>query len=141
AENERTLARSRKFVRDSVAFNLTKFADQLYAIPGAEGVGHEMLQAGIEFFQRYEKEAADDPALATDWALAQSKLGMLNEKLDNKKEAIAAHTKAMEVWQDRLTRDPSNADNARNLALAQNNLGMIVQQDGRPAEALSLLAK
>ncbi len=32
------------------------------------------------FFQRYEKEAADDPALATDWALAPSKLGMLNEK-------------------------------------------------------------
>ena len=50
-----------------------------------------------------------DPSLATDWALAQSKLGMLNEKLDNKKDAIAAHTKAMEVWQARLARDTSNA--------------------------------
>ena len=53
----------------------TQYADQLAAIPGAEGVRHQMLQDGIEFYQRYEKEAADDPALATDWALAQSKLG------------------------------------------------------------------
>src|SRR3954470_4988611 len=109
-------------------FNPTKYADQLAAIPGAEGVRHEMLQAGIEFFQRYKKEVADDPSLATDWALAQSKLGTLNEKLDNKKDAIAAHTKAMEVWQERLARDPSNVENARNLALAGNNLGMILQQ-------------
>jgi serine/threonine protein kinase/Tfp pilus assembly protein PilF len=141
AENERALALSRKFVRDSVAFNLTKFADQLDAIPGAEGVGHEMLRAGIDFFQRYEKEAADDPALVTDWALAQSKLGVLNEKLDHKKEALDAHTKAMEVWQERVERDPSNTDNVRNLAQAQNNLGMILQQDGRPADALSLLTQ
>src|SRR3954463_10135088 len=51
AENTRALALSRKAVRDSVAFNLTKYADQLAAIPGAEAVGHEMLQAGIEYFQ------------------------------------------------------------------------------------------
>lgn len=140
--SERDLEKTKKFAAEALdTFNPTKYADQLAAIPGAEGVRHEMLHAGIEFFHRYEKEVADDPSLATDWALAQSKLGMLNEKLGNKNDAIAAHTKAMEVWQERLARDPSDAENARNLALAENNLGMILQQDGRPAEALSLLTK
>ena len=84
-----SLEQTKQFASEALeTFNPTKYADQLAAIPGAEGVRHEMLQAGIEFFQRYEKEVADDPALATDWALAQSKLGMLNEKLDNKKEAV-----------------------------------------------------
>src|SRR5258705_2797139 len=39
AENEPAPALSRKAVRGSVAFNLTKIADYLKAIPGAEGVG------------------------------------------------------------------------------------------------------
>src|SRR4051794_34798180 len=139
---QRNLDQTKRFAVEALdTFNPTKYADQLAAIPGAEGVRHEMLQAGIEFFQRYKKEVADDPSLATDWALAESKLGMLNEKLDNKKDAIAAHKKAMEVWQERLARNPSNAENARNLALAENNLGMILQQVGRSAEALRLLTK
>jgi eukaryotic-like serine/threonine-protein kinase len=140
--NERALHQTQQFLHESLdAFNPIKYADQLAPISGAEGVRHELLRAGIEFYQRYEKEAAADPLLATDSALAQSKLGMLNEKLNNKQGALEAHAKAMEFWQKRLERDPPDSENARNLALAQNNFGMILQQDGRLAEALKLLSK
>jgi serine/threonine protein kinase/tetratricopeptide (TPR) repeat protein len=140
-ENERALAQTRQFVREAVPFNLTTYAEQMAEIPGGEVVAHQMLRAGIEFFQRYEKEAADDPALATDWALAQSKLGTLNEWLHNRKDALDAHTKAMKVWEERVSRNPSNVESARNLAQAQNNVGMIVLQEGHAAEALDLLTK
>ncbi len=129
---ERVLEQKQQFASEALeTFNPTRYADQLAAIPGAEGVRYEMLRAGVEFFERYEKEIANNPTLAEDWALAQSKLGMLNEKLDNKQEAISAHAKAMEVWQDRLTRNPADVEVARNLALAQNNLGMSILQDSK----------
>jgi tetratricopeptide (TPR) repeat protein len=47
----------------------------------------------------------------------------------------------MEVWQKRVSHDSSDVENVRNLALAQNNFGMVVAQDGRPAEAIGLLMK
>jgi serine/threonine protein kinase/tetratricopeptide (TPR) repeat protein len=142
AAHDHAIEQKKQFATEALErFNPTKFADQLAAIPGAEGVRHEMLQTGIEFYQHYEKEVADDPALAADRAFAQTQLGLLNEKLDNRKGALEAHTKAVQVWQERLVRDPSNVESIRHLALAQNNLGMILQQNGQLAESLSLLTK
>jgi serine/threonine protein kinase len=141
ADNVRALAQSKKFLREKLESDPAQFADQLAAIPGAEGVRRAILERNIAFFQKYEKEAADDPALATDWALAQSKLGTLNEKLGNKQQALDAHAKALKVWQDRASRDPANLENIRNLALAQNNLGLAMGQQGKSAEAIDLLKK
>ena len=142
AATERELAYSKRLVQDAIdAFNPTDYSDRLAAIPGAGPVRQEMLQAGIEFFEKYAKEAADDPALATEWALTQHKLGTLNEKLGNIEQALKAHAKAMEVWQERVLRDPANLENARNLALAQHHLGLAIWKDGRSAEAITLLTK
>ena len=111
AANERAVELSRQYVRETWdAFNPIQYAERLQAIPGAEGVGHDMLQAGIQLFQKYEKEAADDPVLATDWANAESTLGTLNEKIGNKTEATQSHTKALKVWQERLARSKKHRE-------------------------------
>ena len=139
---EQVFEQKQQFASEALeTFNPTKYADQLAAIPGAEGVRYEMLRAGVEFFERYEREIASNPALADDWALAQSKLGMLNEKLDDKQAAVNAHAKALKVWQGLVVRDPTNLDNVRHLALAQNNLGMSWLHEGRAADAVALLSK
>jgi serine/threonine protein kinase len=122
------------------SLNPAKWADQLAAIPGAEGVRQEMLQAGLEFYQRYQN-VADDPAFGVDGALAQIQLGLLNDKLDNKKAAIKALSDAVQAWEDRVARDVSNTKNIRKLALARNNLAMVLQQDGQTKQALDTLVK
>jgi serine/threonine protein kinase/tetratricopeptide (TPR) repeat protein len=139
--SQRVIEQTKQVAGDSwESLNPAKWADQLAAIPGAEGVRHEMLRAGLEFYQRYQK-VADDPALGADWALAQIQLGLLNEKLDNKQAAIKALSEAVQVWEDRIARDPSNTKNVRKLAMARNNLGAILQQDGRSNQALDVLIK
>jgi eukaryotic-like serine/threonine-protein kinase len=140
--NERALLQVRNHLRqydDMLSLFSAKYADQLDAIPGAEGVRHQMLQDGIEYYQQFEQQAADVPAFATDLALAHSKLGALNEKLGKRAEAFAAHTKAKEAWETRLAREPNNTEYSQNLALCLNNLGLLLADDGRPAEALAML--
>ncbi len=144
AANERALLQAKDHLRqyDELLSQFTmKYADELAAIPGAEGVRHEMLQDGIESYLRFEKQAAEVPLFAIDAAIAQGKLGALNEKLGNRQQALTAHQKAKEAWEERLSREPSNAQFARGLALCLNNLGLLLADDGRPEEALSLLRR
>ncbi|HVT26617.1 MAG TPA: serine/threonine-protein kinase [Lacipirellulaceae bacterium] len=138
---DHALAITRKMLRERLDDDPIQLVDQLAAIPGAEGVRHEWLERSVDALERYEKEVADDPVLATDWALAESKLGTLNEKLGNKAEARRAHAKALRVWRDRAARDPDNADYARNLSLAENNMAMMLEQDARVSEAANLLTE
>jgi eukaryotic-like serine/threonine-protein kinase len=144
AANERALHQARGHLRqlnDVLSLFTTQYTDELAAIPGAEGVRQEMLQDGLEFYQRFEKQAVDDPTLASDSALAESKLGSLNERLGNRTDALTAHTKAKDAWEELLARDPDNREYARDLALCLNNLGLLVAGDGRPAEAMNLLTR
>jgi eukaryotic-like serine/threonine-protein kinase len=114
-------------------------ADRLQAIPGAEGVRHDLLQEHINLYQKFVTHAVDDPSLTNDMAVAYSKLGTLNGKLENREEALKSHILARDIWQKRLGREPQNSEYARNLALSLNKLGLLVAEDGRPAEALELL--
>ena len=119
---------------DVLSLFTTKYADELAAIPGAEGVRHELLQDGLEYYQRFGKQAANSPAFAAESALAENKLGSLNEKLGNQRQALESHTKAKNAWEQLLAHDPASSEYARNLALSLNNLGLLIADDGRPAE-------
>ncbi len=142
AERERALLQARDHLRQTHAL-LDRFAtqlvDQLAAIPGAEGVRHELLQDCLELYNKFQREAVNDPSLATDLARAYSKLGSLSEKMSQTDQALDAHAKAINVWQKLLARDPSNAEYSRNLALCQNNIGLLMAENGRASEGLALL--
>lgn len=142
ADQNRALAQARDHMSEmSEVLNLftTQYADQLKAIPGADGVRLRMLQDGIDYYQKFEAQAINDPTLASDLALAYNKSGSLNEKIGDKRQALAAYEKAKAVWEERLARDPSNAEYARNLALCQNNLGLLLSESGHSAEGMELL--
>lgn len=117
----------------------TQIVDQLAAIPGAEGVSHELLQESLDLYNRFQREAVNNPALAADLALTYSKLGSLSEKMKKTDQALDAHEKAKELWQKLLTHEPANAEYARNLARSQNNIGLMMAENGRASEGLALL--
>ena len=118
----------------------TEYAQQLAAIPGAGALSHKLLEDSVELYRKFESQAVDDPSFLTDSANANSKLGALNEKLGNLKEALKWHARARDEWQERVAEQPTNREYARQLALSQNNLGYVIAEDGRPAEALALLS-
>ena len=114
----------------------TSFAEQLAAIPGAEGVRAQMLETSLQFYEQMEAQTACDPALAADQALAYNQMGTLSEKLGNTQEALARQEAARKIWQDHLADEPASAEYARNLALTENNIGLLLSAAGRGTEAI-----
>ncbi len=119
----------------------SQLVDQLAAIPGAEGVRYQLLEDSLGLYQQFEQQAAGDPALATDLALAYSKMGGLAEKMGNSKEALERQLSARRIWEARCSDEPANTEYARNLALCHNNIGLLHAETGRGAEALDSFRK
>ncbi len=117
----------------------TRYAEQLAAIPGAEGVRSQMLEDSLKFYQQFETQTADDPALASDLALAYNRMGTLSEKLGKSEEALKKHLAAHKLWEARLADEPTSAESARNLAICDNNIGLLLAEFGRVPEALEAL--
>lgn len=117
----------------------TRYAEQLAAIPGAEGVRAQMLEGSLAFYEQFEKLSADDPTLAGDLALAYNRMGTLSEKLGDSQRALTHHLAARRIWQERLAADPENTETTRNLALCENNLGQMQAELGETSAAVASL--
>jgi serine/threonine protein kinase/Tfp pilus assembly protein PilF len=114
----------------------TQLVDQLAAIPGAEGARYQLLEDSLGLYERFEAQAADDPAFAADLALAYSKMGTLSEKLGKQSAALDKHLAARDLWRARVAAEPANREYALNLALCQNNVGLLLADAGRHDEAM-----
>ncbi|HEX3599382.1 MAG TPA: protein kinase [Lacipirellulaceae bacterium] len=143
AANERAYSELKDHVRDAgqLMDMYTGYADELNAVPGAEVVRQKMLQGGIDYYDRIASQVAGAPAFQNELAVAQSSLGLLNEKLGNRDKALEAHENAVKTWEHLLNGDPHNTEFAHSLAVGLNNLGLLVAEDGRPAEGLEMLKR
>jgi serine/threonine protein kinase/tetratricopeptide (TPR) repeat protein len=119
----------------------TRLAEQLAAIPGAEGVRRQLLEDSIGFYRQLADQSADDPSLFADLALAYSKIGGLTEKIGDRQRALEAHTSARKLLEELVAREPANTEYKRNLALCDNNIGLLLAGLGRTGEALDSLHK
>ncbi len=63
-------------------------AEQLAAIPGADGVRYKLLDDSLGYYQQFEAQAIGNTALQTDLAIAYSKMGGLSERLGKSDEAL-----------------------------------------------------
>ncbi|MEX2091300.1 MAG: serine/threonine-protein kinase [Pirellulales bacterium] len=141
-ETERALAAAQENLHQARAvldrFG-ARYAEQLAAIPGAEGVRSQMLEESLKFYQQFETQTADDPSLKSDLALAYNRMGTLSEKLGNSEEALTRHLAARKLWESRIAEEPANSESARNLALCENNIGLLLAEFGRGPEAVESL--
>src|SRR5690606_17935600 len=88
----------------------TRLVDQLAAIPGAEGVRYQLLEDSLGLYQDFEAQAAGDPALRHELALAYSKMGGLGEKMGQSAKAIEQHQAARDVWKALCQQEPASAE-------------------------------
>lgn len=119
----------------------TRYAEQLAAIPGAEGVRAQMLEDSLDFYEQFEQLTAGEPTLRGELARAYNQMGTLHETLGDSRQALARHTAARAIWQERLADEPGNRDMARNLALCENNLGQLQAELGQSSDALVSLRR
>lgn len=84
--------------RDTVDVLGMDVADELALIPGTEPVRGRILQATLEYYQRFVVDAANDPKLISDLALTHSRIGSIVRELDSPASAIVHFDRAEEAF-------------------------------------------
>ena len=115
----------------------SQLAEQLAAIPHAEGIRYQLLHKSLEYYRQIARQGVDDPTLALDVALAYSKIGELTERLGDPKVALSEHQQARDLLEQQLRRSPSNPVLLRSLAVSLNNIGSVLNALGQDDRAIS----
>ncbi len=105
----------------------------------------ELLKEPLGFFRQLKEQLRADGRTSNDsLALLGSvafDLGILNDELGDKQDAIAAHTEAISI-RERLAREyPAITQHQFELARSYNKLGALLSETGKPAEALAAYEK
>jgi tetratricopeptide (TPR) repeat protein len=108
-------------------------SEQLSALPGAEPIRRELLVQTLSYYESFLRQASDDPSLRADLARAQCKIGTIHEQLGEPAKALTVYRKA-EAMLRPLVQEQASAY-AGDLSLCLNNIGLLLGQSGRPAEA------
>jgi eukaryotic-like serine/threonine-protein kinase len=131
AQSEANYRRAREVV-DRFA---TRHAERLAALPGAEPLRQELLGDALEYYRGFLNQQTDDSGLRADLAVTHFKIANITEQLGDRDKALAAYREAQEAF-ELLADDPSqSAEHRDDLALCHNNIGLLLGQAGKTAEA------
>lgn len=112
-----------------------QLAEQLASVPGADQVRRKLLEDTLVYYEKFAREAGNDPSLCADLATTYSKIGTLRDATGRRTEGLKDHQKAVELFRRLVAEQPSSSDFRRRLAMCQNNLGMALNRLGRTDEA------
>lgn len=116
----------------------SRTVDQLAAIPGAEGVRYQLLQDSLGYYEQFEVQAREQSAMQAQLAHAYRKMGHLSERMGDVEKSLSLHNEAKVSWQLQLDNDPANSEAAGNLAICNNNIGLLLLDMQKPQDALQL---
>lgn len=119
----------------------SQVADRLAEVPGAEGVRRELLADMLPYYRDFAAQANDDPAVQADLARTFSKIGYLSEELGSLEDSQKAYEDARTVLEQLVLVDLASPDPWRALGVCCNNLGQVLQRDGRHAAAREQLER
>ncbi len=115
-------------------------AEQLAAIPGADGVRRQLLEESLAYYERLTEQSYGDPALGADLAVAYSKIAGLASVMGDREQALDAQRTARRILEELIAKDSSNDEYARSVALCRNNAGQLLAEADRAEDALAELA-
>jgi serine/threonine protein kinase/tetratricopeptide (TPR) repeat protein len=98
-------------------------------------VQKQFLEKALAFYQRLATEQSDDPAVRFETAKALQRVGEIQKKLGQHKEAEASYRQARELLQQLVREKPDEPQYRDWLAQAQSMLGGLLSFTGRLPEA------
>ncbi|HEY2411290.1 MAG TPA: serine/threonine-protein kinase [Pirellulaceae bacterium] len=104
-------------------------------VPGAEAVRKQLLAEMLPYYRQFASEAADDPTLQADLAIAHTKIAELSEQLGSLSDAREAYQIALTILEKLSQRPAASSDDLQNLARCLNNLAQVLQKSGAVDEA------
>jgi serine/threonine protein kinase/tetratricopeptide (TPR) repeat protein len=103
--------------------------------PHMEQIRRELLQKAAMFYEGFLRERGDDPHLRWQTARTQKNLGDIQEMLGNLDQAEQRYRTAVTMFVELRDSAPDDVRIKRDLAATQNNLGLLLDEMTRPAEA------
>ena len=85
-----------------------QMADQLVDIPGSELVRRQLLADTLTFYHQFIEQAAGDPKLHHELALAYFKSGVIEAKLGNTSQAVTEYARAHSLLEELSAADPAS---------------------------------
>ena len=114
-----------------------QMADRLTATPGTEPVRRQLLADTLGFYREFIEQAAGDPELRHELALAHFKSGVIEAKLGNGTKATEQYSAAEEFFEELTASDRDDAELQSQLALTHNNLAILAAARRDTSEARS----
>ncbi len=149
AEAERQRARADhnfREARKAVDDYFTRISEnKLLGLPHLEPLRKELLQKAREYYERFSREAADDPKVRADHATAVFRVATILELTGAHDEARGHYAQAIALYRAALA-DTGGAPAGRTtwrrlLGQCLNDFGLARMQDGKMDEAEHLLAE
>ncbi len=110
-------------------------AERLEDLPGAEPLRRELLLDTLSYYREFIRYAGDDPSLQSDLAVTYSKAAGVSEQIGDQAAALAAYCQAVEAFTQLAAAHPVESRYQANLALCQNNLGLLLAATGKTQDA------
>lgn len=112
-----------------------QMAEELATIPGAEDVRRSLLLGTIDYYRDFIQQSNGNDDLRTELAKALTKIALLTEHVATNEEALAAHLEARTAFEQLTKDEPARVEHLANLALCENNLGLLLGRMNRRDDA------
>jgi serine/threonine protein kinase/tetratricopeptide (TPR) repeat protein len=110
--------------------------NRLLKVPGLQPLRLALLQEAQSYYRDFSKRWGNEPALRTELANATFRLSMITSEIGSKDLALAQLTEASKLYQAILNEQPDDFVARRALTTCDNNIGLILLNLERYAEAL-----
>ncbi len=105
AESQASLALARKAVDDS----FTKVSESaLLNVPGLRPLRRDLLQSALAFYEEFLRRGGDDPAIRSDLAATQARVGQVLSDLSEQDKARVALRRAADMYDKNLAARPDD---------------------------------
>jgi serine/threonine protein kinase len=127
--------------RDVVDHFGVRMADRLTETPGTEPMRRQLLADTLRYYRAFVAQAANDPTLRHELALAHFKSGVIAAKLGDSDQAASEYREAAKLLAALAEANHNDPELAGQLALVNNNLAMISADHGDLAGARDQYAR
>jgi tetratricopeptide (TPR) repeat protein/predicted Ser/Thr protein kinase len=125
-DSEQSLREAVEVVNDM----LTKVSeDDLLKEPGMQPLRKDLLTRALKWYRLFLQRRTDDPELRREVAMANYRVGRINELLETRREALPAYQTAQRIQRELLDSAPDDADAHRELGDTMNALGNLLQRN------------
>ncbi len=131
-------------IRNLAHWIVFDFDDQLRFLAGATTPRRNLVAKSLQYLDSLAQEAGNDRSLQLELAEAYRKIGDVQGRpfwpsLGDTDEALNNYRKSMAIARQVSRSDPKNPAAARNLALDEGRIGLILTAKGEPTKALEHL--